>query len=424
VKQRNRVLAMICALMWVLMLDRVCLSVAGPRMQAALHIGPVAWGWVNAVFAMAFACFEIPMGALGDRIGPRKVLTRIVLWWSGFTALTGAMVRLPVLMVVRFLFGLGEAGGYPNASIVIARWFPQRERGRAFGFMLSAAQLGGAVAPLVIVPIMARFGWRAGFWSVGALGPLWAVGWFFWFRDSPREMAGVSPEELAETADAASGAHHNLPWTIALRSGNVWAAPAICFCYIYTYIFFASWFHTYLVKARGFSEKDLWLSSLPFAVAVVCNLAGGYVSNVVLRRFGLKACRSGIGFVGLTIAGFAIIGVMLTHSGMMALLLLSLASGGITFQQPMMFAICLDIGGEFSGAMVGIMNTASGVTSFVAALAFGYIVSLTGSYVLPFLPMAGFLFLGALLWIYIDPRKQIPSAIDFRDEVADAVIAG
>ncbi len=423
-QKRNRVLAMVCALMAILMLDRVCLSVAGPRMQASLHIGPAAWGWVNAVFAIAFACFEIPMGELGDRIGPRKVLTRIVLWWSGFTALTGAMVRLPVLLVVRFFFGLGEAGGYPNASIVIARWFPLRERGRAFGFMLSAAQVGGAVAPLVIVPIMARFGWRAGFWSVGALGPLWAAGWFFWFRDSPREMAGVSPAELAETADAASGAHHKLPWAIALRSGNVWAAPAICFCYIYTYVFFASWFHTYLVKARGFSEKDLWLSALPFAVAVACNLAGGFISNVILRRFGLKASRSGIGFVGLTIAGFAMVGVMLTHSGTAVLLLLSVANGAITLQQPMMFAICLDIGGEFSGAMVGIMNTAAGVTSFVASLAFGYIVSFTGSYTLPFVPMATLLFVGALLWLYIDPRKQIRLPEDFRNEVANAVIAG
>ena len=112
-KKRNRVLAMVCGLMTILMLDRVCLSVAGPRMQAALHIGPAAWGWVNAVFAIAFACFEIPIGALGDRIGPRKVLTRIVIWWSAFTALTGAVVRLPVLLAVRFFFGLGEAGGYP-----------------------------------------------------------------------------------------------------------------------------------------------------------------------------------------------------------------------------------------------------------------------------------------------------------------------
>jgi len=180
-------------------------------MQAALHIGPVGWGWVNGAFALAFALFEIPSGVLGDRIGPRRVLTRIVLWWSAFTALTGAVFGLPFLLAARFLFGAGEAGGYPNASVVIARWFPVRERGRAFGFMLMAAQLGGALSPLIVVPIQVHYGWRASFWFLGLLGPLWAAAWFFWYRDSPGEKIGVSVAELAETAELRTLASHTMP---------------------------------------------------------------------------------------------------------------------------------------------------------------------------------------------------------------------
>jgi len=420
-KYRHRVLALVCVLLTIMMLDRVCISVAGPRMQAALHIGPVGWGWVNGVFALAFAVFEIPSGILGDRIGPRRVITRIVLWWSAFTALTGAVFSLPILLVIRFFFGVGEAGGYPNVSVVVARWFPVRERGLAFGFILMACQVGGALAPLIVVPIQMRYGWRGSFCFLGLLGPLWTAVWFFWYRDSPGEKSGVPAAEVAETAEMHRHHGHSMPWAIALRSGNMWAAPAICFCYIYTYAFFASWFHTYLVKARGFSEKDLWLSSLPYVVAGAANLLGGFISNILVQRIGLRWGRCAIGFVGLAIAGLAIVGVMFTHSPGITLALLALANGAITFQQPIMFAVCLDIGGACSGAMVGVMNTASGCASFIGAIAFGYIVSRTGGYTMPFVPMALLLFTGAMLWLYIDPRKQLESKERMHPEAAVAL---
>ena len=161
-KYRNRVLGLLSLLLVITYLDRVCISVAGPRMQEALHLSPVAWGWVTGIFTLSYAAFEIPSGALGDRIGPRRVLTRIVLWWSGFTSLTGLAVGYYPLLLTRFLFGMGEAGAYPEtASIVVARWFPVEERGRAFGIILMSAQLGGAFAPLLlllVVPIQAHYG--------------------------------------------------------------------------------------------------------------------------------------------------------------------------------------------------------------------------------------------------------------------------
>jgi MFS transporter, ACS family, glucarate transporter len=406
-KYRNRVLGLLSLLLVITYLDRVCISVAGPRMQEALHIGPVGWGWVTGVFTLSYAAFEIPSGTLGDRIGPRRVLTRIVLWWSAFTSLTGMVTGYFPLLLTRFLFGVGEAGAYPNASVAVARWFPVRERGRAVGIILMAAQLGGAFAPLLVVPIQIHYGWRASFYVFGILGVAWSAIWYWWFRDSPAERTGVSPAELDETRHVIAKAHHGLPWKTALRSGNLWAIMSVALCYVYTFYFFQSWFHTYLVKARGYNEHDLLLSSVPFLVAAAANFCGGLASNAVVKRLGLKWGRSSIGAVGLSIAALCTVAVMFTQQRLGAMILLSVVYGGITFQQPIMFAVCLDIGGEYAGAVVGVMNTASQIGSLISSVAFGYLVDRTGSYNVPFIPMAALLAIGAWLWLKVDASKPL-----------------
>ena len=388
-------------------LDRVCISVAGPRMQDALKISPAAWGWVTGVFVISYAVFEIPMGVLGDRIGARRVLTRIVLWWSAFTTLTGLVTGYYPLLLTRLLFGAGEAGAYPNASVVVARWFPVHERARAFGVIMMAGQIGGAIAPLLVVPIQIHYGWRACFFVFGILGVVWSGIWYAWFRDSPREKPGVGAAEIAEAPTILEAAQQKLPWIDALRSSNMWAVLAVALCYMYTYYFFQSWFHTYLVKARGFDERNLLLSSLPYVVAGCANFAGGVLSNALVRRIGLKWGRCSIGVIGLGVSGLCAIAVMLTQDQLSAMMLLTVMYAGITFQQPIMFAVCLDIGGPYAGAMVGAMNTAAQVGAFVSSLSFGYLVERYSSYNLPFIPMALLLLSGAALWLKIDPANQI-----------------
>jgi len=406
-KYRHGVLGLLSLLMVITYLDRVCISVAGPRMQEALHIGPVAWGWVTGVFTISYAAFEIPTGALGDRIGPRRVLTRVVLWWSAFTSLTGAMTGYYPLLVTRFCFGMGEAGAMPNASIAVARWFPTHERGRAFGIALMSSQLGGAIAPLLVVPIQTHYGWRASFFVFGILGVVWSVVWYRWFRDSPAEKPGVSQAELEDTRSLIPKAHHGLPWGIALRSGNLWAAVGVAACYMYTLYFFQSWFHTYLVKARGYSENDLLLSSLPFLVGAAGNCAGGIASQALVRRLGLKWGRRSIGLVGLGSAALFTVAAMLTQHWLLALIFLSLIYGGVTFQQPMLFAVCLDIGGKYAGAVVGVANTAAQIASFLSSVAFGYLVDRYANYDVPFIPMAALLLIGAALWFRVDPTETL-----------------
>jgi len=406
-KYRHRVSGLLILLFAITYIDRVCISVAGPRMQEDLHIDPVGWGWVTAMFSLSYCLFEIPTGALGDRIGPRVVLTRIVLWWSTFTSLTGAVPNYFLLLITRFLFGAGEAGAFPNASIVVARWFPSAQRASMCGVLLMASQIGGAIAPLLVVPIQIRYGWRASFYVFGVMGALWAIVWHAWFRDSPAEKRGVTAAELRETEASPGATAHRFPWRVALRSESVLALGGTAFCYVYAYTFFQTWFHTFLVKGRGFSEGGLVLSALPYAVAACANLAGGAASDGLVRRLGLTWGRRSLGIFGLGSAGALTIAAMVSQQPILTVILLSLVYGAITFQQSGVFGVCLDLGRRQAGSMVGFMNMCATAGGLLSSVAYGYIVERSGSYDAPFVPMATLLIVGALLWFKIDASKEL-----------------
>jgi MFS transporter, ACS family, glucarate transporter len=407
VRYRHRVSVLLILLFAITYIDRVCISVAGPRIQEALHIDPLGWGWVTAMFTLSYGLFEIPTGALGDRIGPRRVLTRVVLWWSVFTSLTGMVSNYSQLLIARLCFGAGEAGAFPNAAIVVSRWFPATQRASMSGVLLMASQIGGAIAPLLVVPIQIRYGWRASFYLFGVLGVFWSAIWYWWFRDSPAEKPGVSAVELAETAHLPAASHRGFPWSAALRSESVLALMGAAFCYVYVYNFFQTWFHTFLVKGRGFTEGSLVFSALPYVVAAFANLTGGAASDALVRRLGPKRGRRSIGIAGLGTAGLCTIAVMLTSNQLLTIVLLSLVYGAITFQQSGVFGVCLDIGRKHAGSVVGLMNTSAQAGGLVASVAYGYIVERFGSYDAPFVPMAGLLFLGALLWLKIDASEDL-----------------
>ena len=386
-------------------LDRVCISVAGPRMQDALHISPEKWGWVGTVFLLGYGIFEIPSGHLGDRLGARKVLTRIVLWWSLFTALTGTVTAYPLLLTVRFLFGAGEAGAFPNGSIAISKWFSAATRGRAFGLLMMSGQIGGALSPLIVIPIQQAFGWRMSFFAFGLLGVLWSVIWFRQFRErqpSDPAIAVAIPEPFS--------------WRPILKSPDLWAIMALTFAYFYTGSFFQTWFHTYLVKGRGFSEKALSLSALPYVFGAAANLSGGLTCDWLVRKVGVKWSRRGVGIAGLSLAAISMAFAVFSDTPGMVILWLSLSYAGITFQQPMVFIACIDIGGTRGGAVTGFMNTAAQLGGAISSVAFGYIVKATGDYNAPLVPMAALLFIGMLLWLKVDVtsriayQKPLPSA--------------
>ncbi len=192
---RYRVLAFAVALAALTYLDRVCIAQTAPAMMRDLGLTNVQMGFVFSAFTIAYAVFEIPTGAWGDRIGSRRVLTRIVIWWSSFTIATAAAYNYASLLVIRFLFGMGEAGAFPNVSKSFSRWFPTAERGTAQGIFFAGAHLGGGLTPLLVAALLSVMTWRLVFVVFGTVGFVWAVAWFQWFRDEPADHPAVNRAE-------------------------------------------------------------------------------------------------------------------------------------------------------------------------------------------------------------------------------------
>lgn len=412
-KYRHGVLGFICLLGTLTYLDRIAISVAGPKIQEELSLGPEMWGWVVGIFTVSYALFEIPTGRMGDRRGPRRVLTRVVLWWSGFTALTGIASNYYVLLAIRFFFGAGEAGAFPNAGISVSRWFPAIQRARAMGCFLMSTQIGGAMAPIVVVPLQLWFGWRVSFFFLGVLGVIWATAWYWWFRDSPKEKAGVSQQEIEEIGEGAGPETHGLPWPIALRSVNLWAIFAVIFCYVFCLYFFISWLHTYMVKSRGFTEETLIFSAGPPILGALGNVAGGFASDLLGKKFGLKFGRRAVGLTGMAAAAVFMGAAIITPDKYLALLFLGFVYAGITLQQSAFAAVLLDIGREYVGGVVGVVNMVGSFAGFVFSVSFGYFVTWFGSYDLALVPVAVLLVLGVLAWLRIDATEElIPDQAD------------
>ena len=271
-----------------------------------------------------------------------------------------------------------------------------------------ASQIGGAIAPLLVVPIQIRYGWRASFYVFGAIGVIWSAVWYAWFRDSPAEKAGREPRRSSRRSVRAHPAHgHGFPWRWPSVPRPCWRCSATAFCYVYVYKFFQTWFHTFLVKGRGFTRRQ----SLAVGAAVRRRSVREPRRRRNERRAGAAAGpkwgRRSIGIAGLGSACLFTIAAMITRHQLLTVVLLSLVYGAITFQQSGVFGVCLDIGRKHAGSMVGLMNTAAQAGGLLGSVAYGYIVERFDSYDAPFVPMAGLLFLGALLWFRIDASKEI-----------------
>lgn len=229
---RYRVLVLLCSLTTLTYLDRICISIVGVRIKTEFSLSNEQFGWVLASFSLAYALFEISSGVLGDRIGPRKVFIRIVLLWSLFTALTGFATGLISLMVIRFMFGMGESGTYPNCLITISRWFPASETGRSLTWVGIGSQIGSAIAPLIIIPLAVSYGWRMPFYINALIGVLWVLCFFFWFRNFPAEVHNISAKEkqLIEDGCRHKSQQHLIPFRVIFKNRTLWSLMFMYFC--------------------------------------------------------------------------------------------------------------------------------------------------------------------------------------------------
>jgi sugar phosphate permease len=400
-------------------LDRVCISAAAPYISDELHLTTVQMGQVLSAFALAYSLFEIPSGWLGDVTGPRRVLTRIVLWWSAFTMLTGAAFGYSSLIVTRFLFGAGEAGAFPNMSRSLSRWFPLVERGKANGVMFFGSRVGGMLSVPVALVLINRWGWRASFVIVGAIGLVWAAAWYVWYRDSPGEHPAVSLTELAwieqdrrgqggrDRLDTQDG-HASTPWRAIIGSANLWAICAMYFTYGYGLYFYFTWLPTYLIRVLGFSVMSGGLlASLPFLCAGIANLAGGWLTDVLARTHGLRTARCHLGFASFFSGAVLTFASTLVPQPIAKAILLAVALGTVDLALSACWAVCLDIGRNHAGVVTGCMNTFSNLGGVLTPLVVAYAVDRWQSWTFPFYVTAVVYALGAFAWLAIDPTRPI-----------------
>lgn len=403
-RKRNLVLTLLCCVSILTFLDRLAIPVAEPGIRSELHLTPDQWGWVLSTYILANALFEIPSGAFGDRRGQRLELTRITVWWSAFTALTGWCRSFWQIAASRFLFGMGAAGAYPNAAGVIARWFPKAEHARAQGMVWGASRLGGALAPIILVPWAARFGWRSTFWLLGGIGIIWAAMWWTWFRNTPDGMPGITASELLEIghADHPDGPA-SVPWAQLLRLRHLWLIVAAYFLYAFGSWFYFGWFTTWLMRGAGFSVNQMGLfASFPFAMGMVGNLIGGMLSERAVLRYGRKISYRWITSSCLVLTALTLFSMSSIHRHSAIVVLATLGFGIMDLMLPAAWAMCMSLGGRFGGTATAMMNTAGNLGGWICTVAFGYIVRLTGNYNLPLRVIAGAVLTAAALFAIVD----------------------
>ena len=409
-KYRYRTLTFLFALSIITFLDRVCMNVVSKYVKADLGLNNEEFGWILGAFSLAYALFEIPTGAMGDTIGPRRVLTRVVLWWSGFTALTGTAFSFLYLLVVRFLFGVGEAGAYPNATIAISRWFPAVEVGRAQSVIWAAGRIGGALTPLLVIPLVHAVGWRWAFGVLGLVGALWAAAWYVWFRDEPSEKEGITQEEVEEieTGRHIKRADHTIPWKTIIRNPDIWALMLMCHLFFYGAYFFTNWSATYFQEGRGMTEDQSknFISLSYFLGAIGC-IAGGFLSDILSKKYGLKFGRRVVAITGLGLSSIFFLAAGLTPDNQLSGYLLAICVLTKDLALPVSFAVCVDIGKRNAGTVAGSMNFAGQMGGFFITIIFGMVVESTKNFNIPLYLISGCLLVAALLWFKIDPTKTV-----------------
>jgi sugar phosphate permease len=407
---RYRLLVFLFFLTLITYLDRVCISLVGVRMKTEFNLSNEQFGLVQGAFALAYALFEIPSGALGDRIGQRAVLIRIVLWWSLFTALTGATTGLLSLIAVRFLFGMGESGAYPTSSAVISRWFPAGETARSMSSLFVGQNAGAAIAPLIVIPIAASFGWRASFLVNGFIGLIWVFICFLWFTNNPSETKGISGEErmFIESTRRFIDHKRSFPWKVAVKSRSLHALVISLFCSQWAQYFFVAWMPIYLQEGRHFSEDDVkMITAYFFLMGIIGVLIAGFLSDRLVRTKGLRFSRRFLGALPLCLMALSFSITARTPDNTVVLAGLYISQLLYSFNPIVSYSTCVDIGGNCVGTVAGIMNFFGQAGAFCLAIAFGKIADTTHSFSTPLFLVAAVVFVGSICWLFVDPTQQV-----------------
>ena len=408
------ILLLISVMYLICYMDRSNISVAQPEIAKQFHLSKSAMGLVLAAFTWAYALGQVPAGWLGDHFGAKKVLTVIMSWWSVAAMMTGAAIGLVSLLGARFLLGIGEAGAFPVASRGMWLWFPRSERGRIQGVTHFFSRFAVAVTPLVAGSIMIAFGWRAIFYIFGSLGVLWAIVFNLLYRNRPEDHRHVNAAELAEIRGVDPSARPALerqpaPWRRILLAPNMWFVAVGYACFFFGTNFYLTWYPTYLREHRHLSLTSLgFWGSLPLFAGMAGDIFGGALSDKIFKRTkSARLARRVVAAPGFLLAGLFVIPAALTSEAVTSILCLAASFFFLEWVIGPAWAVPMDIGGQFSGTVTGVMNMVGALGGSLAAIVYGTLFD-RGLWVTPFYVSAIVMGIGALIWIFlINPEKSV-----------------
>ena len=413
------VLFLLCLMYLICFADRVIISVVAPLISKEFGFDKVTMGYIFSAFVSAYAVGQIPGGWLGDRFGPRKVLSFIVTFWSLMTIATGRAFNFLSFVVIRFVFGFTEGGAYPTATRAMQLWYTKAERGLVQGLTHGASRVGGAIVAPVAVTILSIWGWRAVFNVFGVIGILWAILFYCVYRDRPEDNKWVNEAELAHIRGGDSEGQirpHGerksktvVPWKSLLSSPNLWYVVGPWVCWNYAIYFFLTWLPVYLIEYRHFPLKSIAIfASLPLFAGALGDAVGGVVTDAVYRLTKrLKFARRAIAVPALLAAAGLMIPAATTTNPYIAVWCLVAAQFFLECVQGPQWSLPMDVGGEFSGTVSGIMNGCGNMAGALSPIVFGFLVQ-RGMWQAPFFVTATILLIGATIWIFLtDPNKQV-----------------
>ena len=392
--------------------DRACISAAKDPITGDLGLTDNQMGWVLSAFALGYALFQVPAGMMSDRFGPRKVLAGIIAIWSLFTALTGIVKTYIGMLVVRFLFGAGEAGAFPGISRAVYSWIPMRERGIVQGVNFSGSRIGAALAMPLVAAMISGLGWRETFIILGVAGIFFAVIWYLLFRNRPEDLESISDRErnYILTQRQQPEAIKPAPLTAGkvFGSGNMWLAMLQYFASNFTFFFALTWLLPHLKETYNLELMQAGLlAAAPFLAGAFGNWVAGAIVDAIFRAGKWKLSRKVPAILGFSLMIVGLLGSLHMDSALSAVAMLSLAIFGADMTLSPSWSFCIDIGKENAGSVSGTMNMAGNIGSFITALAFPYLMSWTGSNVTFFYVAAGFGVVAILSWLWMNPEKSL-----------------